>query len=45
MDENKKTIKILKKDLSNLPTIATRGVILFPNQEVSQSVGPTYRTR
>ncbi|NLC54325.1 MAG: endopeptidase La [Erysipelothrix sp.] len=39
MDEKNKNIKILKKDLVNLPTIATRGVILFPNQEILIEVG------
>ena len=39
MSESKKQITITNKDLLNIPTIATRGVILFPNQEVMIEVG------
>ena len=34
MSENKTLITITEEDLLSVPTIATRGVILFPNQEV-----------
>ena len=39
MDENKTLVKITEEDLISVPTIATRGVILFPNQEVMIEVG------
>lgn len=39
MSENKELITVLKEDLIGLPTIATRGVILFPNQEILIEVG------
>lgn len=39
MSENKTLIKITEEDLINIPAIATRGVILFPNQEVLIEVG------
>ena len=39
MNENLEKITIIEDDLKDLPTIATRGVILFPNQEVLIEVG------
>ena len=39
MSKKEKTITIVGDDLINVPTIATRGVILFPKQEVMIEVG------